>query len=122
MSPISLIYNTGIQYLELPDDFSMMYLKERGLTDKISEAVYDIFCEKLDVPCIVRKFDVKGEAKVRKLGEEETGRILRYEAFREIAGENGCIAVAHHQKDQAETVLMRLCRGTGLRHPHHQRR
>jgi len=72
------------------------------------------FCEKLGVPCIVRKVDVKAEAKARKLGEEETGRILRYEVFREVAGKDGFIAVAHHQKDQAETVLMRLCRGTGL--------
>ena len=72
------------------------------------------FCKKLGIPCIVRKFDVKVEAKKRKLGEEETGRILRYEVFREVAGKDGFIAVAHHQKDQAETILMRLCRGTGL--------
>ncbi|WP_458407954.1 tRNA lysidine(34) synthetase TilS [Anaerotignum sp.] len=72
------------------------------------------FCKKLEISCIVRRYDVKAEAKKRKLGEEETGRLLRYEAFREIAGEDGFIAVAHHRKDQAETVLMRLCRGTGL--------
>ena len=57
---------------------------------------------------------MKAEAKKRKLGEEETGRLLRYEVFREIAGDDGFVAVAHHQKDQAETILMRLCRGTGL--------
>ena len=39
--------------LELPDDFSMLYLKERGLTDKISDAVYDIFCERMEVICRV---------------------------------------------------------------------
>ena len=73
------------------------------------------FCRKLGVPCIVRKYDVKAEAASRKLGEEETGRLLRYEVFDEIAGEKGYIAVAHHRQDQAETVLMRLCRGTGLK-------
>lgn len=72
------------------------------------------FSETLGIPCVVRQFDVKAEAKRRKLGEEETGRLLRYEVFREIAGEKGFIAVAHHQKDQAETLIMRLCRGTGL--------
>lgn len=81
--------------------------------DKDQKFAEDL-CEKLGVPCIVRKYDVKAEAKKRKLGEEEMGRLLRYGAFQEIAGEKGLIAVAHHQKDQAETVLMRLCRGTGL--------
>ncbi len=72
------------------------------------------FCEKLGIPCVVRNFNVKAEATARKLGEEETGRLLRYEVFRELVGKDGKIAVAHHQKDQAETLLMRLCRGTGL--------
>ncbi|MBR5816551.1 MAG: tRNA lysidine(34) synthetase TilS, partial [Anaerotignum sp.] len=74
----------------------------------------EAFCEKLGVSCIVRKYDVKAEAEKRKIGEEETGRLLRYEVFRELAGVDGRIAVAHHRKDQAETLLMRLCRGTGL--------
>ncbi|MBR5590466.1 MAG: tRNA lysidine(34) synthetase TilS, partial [Anaerotignum sp.] len=74
----------------------------------------EAFCEKLGVSCIVRKYDVKAEAEKRKMGEEETGRLLRYEVFRALAGADGRIAVAHHRKDQAETLLMRLCRGTGL--------
>lgn len=72
------------------------------------------FCASLGIPCVVKRYDVGKEAKLRGLGEEETGRILRYAAFREAAGGEGRIAVAHHRKDQAETVLMRLCRGTGL--------
>lgn len=73
------------------------------------------FCAMLGIPCIVKRYDVRAEARTRGLGEEETGRLLRYAAFRQAAGERGFIAVAHHQKDQAETVLMRLCRGTGLK-------
>lgn len=73
------------------------------------------FCAALGIPCIVRHYDVRAEARAMKRGEEETGRLLRYAVFREVAGEGGRIAVAHHQRDQAETVLMRLCRGTGLR-------
>ena len=34
-------------------------------------------CAKLGVPCLVRRYDVKAEAKARKLGEEETGRLAR---------------------------------------------
>ena len=73
------------------------------------------FCADLGIPCIVKHYDVRAEAKARGLGEEETGRLLRYAAFRQTAGEDGFIAVAHHRRDQAETVLMRLCRGTGLK-------
>ena len=69
----------------------------------------------MGIPCIVKHYDVRAEAKARGLGEEETGRLLRYAAFRQTAGEDGFIAVAHHRRDQAETVLMRLCRGTGLK-------
>ena len=71
-------------------------------------------CEAWGVACRVFYFDVREEARKRGLGEEETGRLLRYESFREMAGTEGQIAVAHHQNDQAETILMRLCRGTGL--------
>ena len=89
-----------------------------GLRGKEAEgdaAFAEEFCAKLGVPCLVRRYDVKAEAKAKKLGEEETGRLLRYAAFQEIAGADGYIAVAHHKRDQAETLLMRLCRGTGLK-------
>ncbi len=86
----------------------------RGAEADLDQRFVEEFCASLGIPCIVRRFDVKAEAKRRGLGEEETGRLLRYEVFQEIAGEEGRIAVAHHQNDQAETLLMRLCRGTGL--------
>ena len=56
-----------------------------------------------------------------KLGEEETGRIVRKEAFQREAAVCGRkdseikIALAHNQEDLAETMLHNLCRGTGLR-------
>lgn len=70
-------------------------------------------CETWQVPCGVFRFDVRAEGAKRGLGLEETGRLLRYECFRKVA-KGGWIAVAHHQGDQGETLLMRLCRGTGL--------
>ena len=87
----------------------------RGTDADADQRFAEEFCASLGVPCIVKQYDVKAEAKLRKLGEEETGRLLRYAAFQEAAGERGSIAVAHHQKDQAETLLLRLCRGTGLK-------
>lgn len=61
-------------------------------------------------------YQVKEEAKRRKLSEEEAGRILRYESFRKVMKELAYnkIAVAHNLRDQAETILHHLCRGSGL--------
>ncbi len=70
-------------------------------------------CHDCGIPCKVYYFDVAKEAKVRGLGTEETGRLLRYEAF-EQERQGGFIAVAHNKNDQGETILMRLCRGAGV--------
>lgn len=51
------------------------------------------------------------------LSPEEAAREIRYGFFEAAAHKAGIkkIALAHHQDDQAETVLMRLLQGTGLR-------
>ena len=101
---------------EMAWDISAVHIHHglRGEEADADQKFAEELCASLGVPCVVKQYDVKAEASLRKLGEEETGRLLRYAAFREAAGKNGYIAVAHHQKDQAETLLMRLCRGTGL--------
>ena len=58
------------------------------------------------------------ESTVRvKSGVEAAARELRYQYFRELAhqGRVGKIATAHTLDDQAETVLLRIFRGTGIR-------
>ena len=55
-------------------------------------------------------------AKKYGLSSEDAGRRLRYEFFRGIQKDypKSKIAVAHNLDDQAETVLMRIIRGTGV--------
>ena len=69
------------------------------------------------------RFPVKCEVSVpeiaarRKLSQEEAGRLVRREVFEEVRQQyqGTKIALAHHQNDNAETMLMNLARGTGIR-------
>jgi tRNA(Ile)-lysidine synthase len=68
------------------------------------------------LPLTVGSADVRSRAARRKLNLEEAGRELRYRFLRRAAADGGAtkIATGHTLTDQAETVLMRLMRGTGL--------
>ena len=72
--------------------------------------------EKLDLKFYSRSRSMDDYAKEEKLSSEDAGRRLRYEFFNDLAKKfpNSKIAVAHNKDDQAETVLMRITRGTGL--------
>ena len=61
--------------------------------------------------------DVNLEAKKGKISIEECAREMRYEFFLKTARTKrfSSIVLAHTQDDQAETVLMRIMQGTGLR-------
>lgn len=69
------------------------------------------------VGVIVKHFDTVGYAQEKGISIEMAARELRYKWFAEVAEAEGCkaIAVAHHQNDQAETVLLNLKRGAGIR-------
>ena len=51
---------------------------------------------------------------VARQGIEAVARQKRYEAFAHLMGDKGVLLTAHHQRDQAETVLMGLARGSGV--------
>ena len=74
-------------------------------------------CEENDVPFRLVSVDVPAFAAREKCSEEDAGRRLRYRAFRETMEELGGnkIAVAHNAQDRAETMLLHLFRGSGLK-------
>lgn len=75
------------------------------------------FCAERGIGLRVCAADVPELARAEQIGEEEAGRKARYRAFEEElkSGRASRIALAHHQNDQAETVLFHLMRGSGLK-------
>ena len=73
-------------------------------------------CKQLEIPLTVAHEKVETYAEEHGLSGEEAGRILRYRHLEETAERYQCakIAVAHHEDDDAETVLLNLFRGSGL--------
>lgn len=79
------------------------------------------WCKQQNVPLYTCRGNVEEYAFREKLSVEEAGRILRYRFLEDTAWEIGCaespvlVATGHHAMDNAETVLMNLIRGCGLK-------
>ena len=88
--------------------------------DRDSRFVEEL-CSRWGIPCKIYSYNVPELSNQWKMGEEETGRLVRKRAFSQEGeteknqGKTVRIALAHNQEDLAETMLHNLCRGTGLR-------
>lgn len=73
-------------------------------------------CERLGVPFYSKKVDVSKLANKHE-STEQAARRVRYEFFGEALGHFNAktLATAHNANDNAETVLLNLTRGTGLK-------
>lgn len=89
----------------------------RGAEADRDEAFVRRLCSAAGVRLTVESFDVAAYARKNGMGGEEAGRLLRYEAFARAAeaGRPSKTAVAHNMNDNAETFIMRACRGSGLK-------
>lgn len=68
-------------------------------------------CAQWRVPLRVLRVQVQDEGS----GLEAAARLARYEAIRALMKDGDVLLTAHHREDQAETLLLRLLRGSGVR-------
>lgn len=88
----------------------------RGKESDADEDYVKKYCDKLGISLHCRRIDIEKYAKEKGMSSETAGREARYEFFSQLMNELSAqkIALAHNSNDQAETILMRIMRGTGL--------
>lgn len=66
-------------------------------------------CERLNIPFLLEKIQLEDNGE----SLEAEARRVRYQVFAAHLTANECLLTAHHQDDQAETLLLQLLRGAG---------
>ncbi|MBZ9689531.1 tRNA lysidine(34) synthetase TilS [Clostridium estertheticum] len=88
----------------------------RGLEADKDEEYAKKTCESLNIEFYSKKVDIHRISQEKNISCEMAGREVRYEFFEELMIKFNAskIALAHNANDQAETILMRIMRGTGI--------
>lgn len=89
----------------------------RGEESNLDEELVHRYCEEHQIPFYSYHFNTLEEMRLKGTGLQETARNLRFAWFNTLcaAHEYRFILTGHHLNDHAETVLMNMARGTGIR-------
>lgn len=107
-----VLHNLGYRCKAMHCNFHL-----RGEESDRDERFVTALCEKMEITLHIVHFNTTEYANEHSISIEMAARELRYEAFEKLRTEYNAqaIAVAHHRDDSAETVLLNLIRGTGIR-------
>jgi len=89
----------------------------RGGESDADQSFVEEYARACGLPCEVCRAETAGQAQSRGIGIQEAAREIRYQFLHEVCSRRGARAIvtAHHADDNAETILMHLFRGTGVR-------
>lgn len=89
----------------------------RGNDSDLDESFVRSMALSLELPVLVKCFDVELEMKERGISLQMAARDLRYRWFEELLDEQGLdrVATAHNKNDAIETFFLNLSRGSGIR-------
>jgi tRNA(Ile)-lysidine synthase len=112
MVMLSLFLRTGYQVSAAHCNFCL-----RGKESDADELFVSEFCKLNSVPFHSKPFDTVSHARESGISVQMAARELRYEWFDQLTTENNFthIGIAHNKNDVAETFLINLIRGTGIR-------
>jgi len=88
----------------------------RGRESERDEDFVRTLAATMQAPLYITHFDTKAYAAEHKISTQMAARDLRYNWFEELrkTQQFDFIAIAHHQDDAIETILLNLVRGTGI--------
>lgn len=109
--PCCVLHTAGYQCEAAHCNFHL-----RGEESNRDEQFVRQLCQKYGIRLHTIDFNTTQYATEKRISIEMAARELRYNWFEKIKEECGAhvIAVAHHQDDSVETMLLNLIRGTGI--------
>jgi tRNA(Ile)-lysidine synthase len=89
----------------------------RGAESDADAVFVQAAADHLSLPCTIERRPIADLAREQEGGIEEVARRERYAFYERVCLQTDCraVALAHHSDDNAETILHRVLRGTGIR-------
>ncbi len=111
MVMVDLFQRSRIPYIIAHCNFGL-----RGIESDGDELLVGAIASKYKVAFVTKCFNTTEYAQEHNLSIQVAARELRYEWFSSLAADENIetVALAHHADDVAETMLINLCRGTGI--------